>query len=184
MPEFEDELVSRVAAELKRPVALDPALDARVMTEVRAHARRPRVWLLRPRTFSVTPLGLLARAAALAAIVAGATVAVSRLRPTEERVSTASVPATSPASAIPFVLYAPGAHSVALVGDFNNWDTTATPLRRTGASGAWVVTVPLPPGRYRYAFLIDGTRWLADPGAPRAPDDDFGTPNSVLTVGI
>jgi len=183
VPEFEDELVRRVAAELKRPAALDPALDARIMAEVRAHARRPRLWLLRPHTFRVTPLGILARAAALAAIVAGATLAVSRLRPGEAVVSTASAPEALTASAVPFVLYAPRARSVALVGDFNNWDTRATPLRRTGASGAWVVTVPLPPGRYRYAFLIDGTRWLADPGAPRAPDDDFGTPNSVLTVG-
>ncbi len=175
MPEYEDELVTRVAAELKRPVSLDPALDQRIMTEVRAHPHQPGAWWLRSRTFSVTPLGLLARAAVLAAIVAGGTLAVSRYRPAPH--------ALAAANAVPFVLYAPGAHSVALVGDFNGWDTAAMPLRPTGASGAWVVTVPLSPGRYRYAFLIDGTRWLADPGAPRAPDDDFGTPNSVLTLG-
>lgn len=181
MPEDYDELVTRVAALLKRPALLDPALDRRVMAEVRAYPRRRRAWLLRSRTFSVTPLGLLARAAILAAIVGGATLAVARWRTAPEAVAGANaVPA---ANAVPFVLYAPGAHAVALVGDFNGWDTTATPLRRTGPAGAWVVTVPLPPGRYRYAFLIDGTRWLADPGAPRAPDDDFGTPNSVLTVG-
>ncbi|MBI2615603.1 MAG: isoamylase early set domain-containing protein [Gemmatimonadetes bacterium] len=175
MPEYEDELVTRVVAELKGPVALDPALDQRIMVHVRAHPRRRRAWLFRSRTFSVTPLGLLARAAVLAAIVAGATLAVSRSRPAPEVVGATN--------AVPFVLYAPGAQSVALVGDFNGWDKAATPLRATGSGGAWVVTVPLPPGRYRYAFLIDGTRWLADPGAPRAADDDFGTPNSVLTVG-
>lgn len=175
MPEYEDELVTRVAAELRRPVQLDPALDARVMAEVRSQPKRRPAWLLRPRTFSVTPLGLLARAAVLAAIVTGATLTVSRWRPAPEGASAAA--GTS------FVLYAPGAHTVALVGDFNGWDKAATRLQPTGSSGAWVVTVPLAPGRYRYAFLIDGTRWLADPGAPRAPDDDFGTPNSVLTVG-
>jgi 1,4-alpha-glucan branching enzyme len=73
---------------------------------------------------------------------------------------------------------------VALVGDFNGWDRTATPLRPAGSAGAWVVSVQLPPGRYRYAFLIDGVRWLPDPVAPRAPDDDFGTSNSVLMVGL
>jgi len=175
--EREDELVTRVAAELKRPVHLDSALDARVMAEVRSQARRPRVWWLRPRTFSLTPLGMLARAAVLAAIVFGATLAGSRFRPAPDAAVAVAQPGVS------FVLYAPGAHSVALVGDFNGWDIAATPLQATGSSGAWVVSVPLPPGRYRYAFLIDGARWLADPGAPRAPDDDFGTPNSVLTVG-
>jgi len=51
------------------------------------------------------------------------------------------------------------------------------------AEGLWVVTVPLPPGRYRYAFLVDGTTWVPDPDAPRTIDDDFGRPNSVLTIG-
>jgi hypothetical protein len=176
VPDYqEDELVTRVAAELKRPVQLDPSLDARVMAQVRAHAGRPRVWWLRPRTYRLTPLGLVARAAVLAAVVAGSTFAVFRSRGPDQPVAAAA--------GVPFVLYAPGAQSVTVVGDFNGWDTGATPLRRTGAAGAWVVTVPLSPGRYRYAFLIDGTRWVADPGAPRAPDDDFGTPNSVLTVG-
>lgn len=176
MPESEDELVARVADELRRPVRMDPALDARVMALVRAHPRRRRIWLLRPRMVPVTPLGAFALAATLAAIVAGTTLSVLRLR-------TAAPGPLSAASAVPFALYAPDARSVALVGDFNDWDTAATPLRPTGSSGAWVVTVPLLPGRYRYGFVIDGTRWLADPGAPRAPDDDFGTPNSVLTVG-
>lgn len=177
MLEHEDELVTRVAAELKRPVHWDSALDARVMAEVRLQPRRPRVWWLRPHTFSLTPLGMLARAAVLAAVVFGATLAGSRFRPAPDAAVTAA------SSGVSFVIYAPGAQSVALVGDFNGWDTSATPLQLTGSGGAWVVTVPLPPGRYRYAFLIDGARWLADPGAPRAPDDDFGTPNSVLTVG-
>ena len=40
MPEAQDELLARIAAELKRPVALDPSLDARIMADVRAHPRR------------------------------------------------------------------------------------------------------------------------------------------------
>lgn len=176
MPESEDQLVARIADELRRPVRLDPGFDARVMAQVRAHPRRRRAWFLRPRAVSVSPLGGLALAATLAALVVGATLAVLRVRP-------AAGPVLATANAVPFVLYAPDARSVAVVGDFNDWDTAATPLQPTGSAGAWVVTVPLHPGRYRYGFVIDGTRWLADPGAPRAPDDDFGTPNSVLTVG-
>ena len=41
----------------------------------------------------------------------------------------------------------------------------------------------LPPGRYAYAFLVDGQRWIADPAAPPAVGDDFGRPSSVVTVG-
>ena len=71
------------------------------------------------------------------------------------------------------------AREVALVGDFNNWDPAANRLERHGRS--WNLTLRLPPGRYRYAYLVDGQRWLPDPGLPAA-GDDFGTPTSVITV--
>ncbi len=175
MPEPFDELIEQVAAELQRPVKLDPALDVRVMAEVRSQPRAGRPWLLRPRALSLTPLGLLARAAAIAAIAVGATLAAVRMR---------SAPPAGPTERpVAFVIYAPGAQTVSLAGDFNDWSTTATPLKAAGASGAWVVTVPLTPGRYRYAFVVNGKEWRIDPGAPRAPGDDFGEPSSVLTVG-
>ena len=81
-----------------------------------------------------------------------------------------------------FVLVAPSAHSVALVGDFNDWNVSATQLSRQSGDGVWWVTVPLQPGRYRYAFVVDGTLWRPDSNAPSA-DDEFGRRNSVVTVG-
>jgi 1,4-alpha-glucan branching enzyme len=68
------------------------------------------------------------------------------------------------------------------VGDFNDWNDQSTQLTRQGGDGVWWVTVTLPPGRYRYAFVINGTAWRSDPQAPSA-EDDFGRPNSVVTVG-
>ena len=68
-----------------------------------------------------------------------------------------------------------------VVGDFNDWDPAATPLRRA-SDGVWSVTRAAPPGRYRYTFIVDGTRWRRDPAAPPALGDDFGTPTSVITV--
>jgi 1,4-alpha-glucan branching enzyme len=56
-------------------------------------------------------------------------------------------------------------------------------LERARAGGLWTVTIPLTPGRHRYAFIVDGRRWVPDPGAPRAAGDDFDTPSSVVTVG-
>jgi 1,4-alpha-glucan branching enzyme len=82
---------------------------------------------------------------------------------------------------IEFVLRTVADSTVSLVGDFNDWDPHATPLRPASDS-LWSVVVPLRPGRYRYTFVVDGTRWSRDPSAPRALEDDFGTPTSVITV--
>src|SRR6266542_6461315 len=92
-------------------------------------------------------------------------------------------PASAPRE-FQFVLVAPRAATVSLVGDFNDWDTARTPMRALRADGTvWTVVVPLSPGRYRYAFLVNGAQWLADPAAPAARDDEFGAPSSVVTVG-
>ena len=71
---------------------------------------------------------------------------------------------------------------VALVGEFNGWDPHATPLVRVGATGPGSRRCP-PPGRHIYGFVLDGSRWMPDPGAPLAPDDGFGAPGSVVVVG-
>ena len=86
-----------------------------------------------------------------------------------------------------FVLVAPEAKQVTLVGDFNEWDRQATPLQRVAAPGSnhgvWTIELPLAAGRYSYAFLVDGQRWVADPTHPRVIGDDFGRPSSAVTVG-
>lgn len=89
-----------------------------------------------------------------------------------------------PEAALPvqFVLDAATAQSVSLVGDFNDWSTSAAPMQRLPGSGVWTITLPVKPGRHVYAFVVDGTRWMADPRAARAPDADFGKPGSVLLV--
>jgi 1,4-alpha-glucan branching enzyme len=74
------------------------------------------------------------------------------------------------------------AERVSLVGDFNAWSADSTPMQRVGELDAWVATVNIVPGRHVYAFVLDGQRWVADPHAPPAPDDDFGKPGSVIMV--
>jgi hypothetical protein len=132
--------------------------------------------------------GYAVRGGGSGAIVAGAgqTSAESlRLAPADRGPRTYAVNAVATQRALPtqFVLAAPGASRVALVGDFNAWDTAATPLVRVPSSGIWTVTVPLAPGRHTYAFMVDGTAWTLDPRAPTAQDPDFGTPSSVVLVG-
>jgi hypothetical protein len=82
--------------------------------------------------------------------------------------------------AFQFVLVAPQAASVSLVGDFNDWDPTRAPMR-PAHGGVWATVVSLAPGRYRYAFLVNGVEWRADPAAPAARDDEFVRSLSVAS---
>ncbi len=182
---FEDrqDIVDRVVSYLRRPAQIDAALDRRVMQEI-ASLPPPRgargfltSWLTRRRAVALSPLGALTVAAALTAV----TLWVSGRHRGALPVGEGEVEAARP---YPFVVLAPRATRVSLVGDFNDWDAARTPMRRLGAGSAvWTTVVPLVPGRYRYAFLADGSRWLADPAAPLARDEEFGPPSSVLTVG-
>jgi hypothetical protein len=123
-------------------------------------------------------------AAGLLCAMAGGGVAVvaSRARLTA---SSTVIAATSPAPAtvvpVRFSVVAPHAAHVSIVGDFNHWNPTTLPMRRSADGQTWEVEVKLPVGRYSYAFLIDGAI-APDPAAPRGSGDDFGTPNSVLMV--
>jgi len=92
--------------------------------------------------------------------------------------------ATAPVAAryVHFALSAPGAQSVVLVGDFNGWRTdAATPMHSRG-DGTFTAGLELQPGRYAYAFVVDGRRVLPDPGASAYEDDGFGGRNSVLEL--
>ena len=69
------------------------------------------------------------------------------------------------------------AKSVHLVGDFNGWSPTATPLDRE-ADGTWAASVFLDPGTYEYKFFVDG-QWLLDVDNPEVSENG----NSVVRVG-
>lgn len=162
----DDDIVERVVRQLRQPMSIDAALDGRVMDEIAADAAplatpRPRFQVRGGRW------PWLAAAAVLGAILIA--------RPWS------GGNGSDGSSAFQFVLVAPQAASVSLVGDFNDWDPARAPMQT--AQGVWATSVPLTPGRYRYAFLVNGVEWRADPGAPPARDDEFGTPSSVITVG-
>jgi 1,4-alpha-glucan branching enzyme len=78
------------------------------------------------------------------------------------------------------VFHAPEAHDVAVAGSFNDWSPAAAPLARLDG-GIWTITLALRPGQHQYAFVVDGRRWVPDPGAP-AVEDGFGRRNSVLAI--
>ena len=173
-----DPFIDRLAARLREPVELSSEVErvvlARLRTEAAGDAAAPGAdsapaLQFRPRRRRSLVAGL---AAGLAAVFA-AGILIGRW--------SARVPAPAPAiRSVEFALRTPADSTVTLVGDFNDWNAAATPLHREG--DVWSVTVPLRPGRYRYTFIVDGTRWRRDPAAPRALEDDFGAPTSVITI--
>ncbi len=175
----QDELLQRVISELRHPVRLDPAVDQRALDRIRAESAG---WPASPggHRWGAWIAGVAIAAGLLLAVV---------LRPESGPASPASsagldAPATSTdARPVYLRLDAPTSSRVAVVGDFNDWDPAATPLRPAGTGGMWVVELRLKPGRYHYTFLIDGRRWERDPSEPPAAESDFGAPVSVLTVG-
>lgn len=96
-------------------------------------------------------------------------------------VTTLVVHRSASSTTVTFTLNAAEVRSVTLVGDFTDWRTDRVELQPSG-SGLWRATLKLPPGRYRYAYLVNHADWRRDAAAPSAPDD-FGRPTSVLTVG-
>jgi len=176
VPDWSRTSLELIVQELQRPVRFDESFDRRVMVAVRRSyaERRPRGaagWIGAAVHMTRRP----AYAAALAAgVVAVVTVGMLRSRP-ETVAGNESIP-------VQFVLVAPEARSVTVVGDFNNWGLGDTALVAENHNGVWSVSAPVHTGVHRYAFLVNGKQWVADPTAPRAADDDFGQPSSALVV--
>ena len=92
--------------------------------------------------------------------------------------------ATSPASLVipqevTFRIDAPGAEHVVLAGDFNDWRMDGSEMQRSG--GVWTKVMKLPPGRYRYRYVVDG-RWQNDPANAAVESNPYGGHDSVLIM--
>jgi hypothetical protein len=164
-----------IVQELQAPVRLDDSFDRRVMVRVRRlyAERRPRGiagWI-------GAAVNLTRRPAYAAALAAGVVAVVMGMLRDGRRTVAGAEPIP-----VQFVLVAPEARTVAVVGDFNNWGLGDTALVAENHNGVWSVSAPVPAGVHRYAFLVNGKQWVADPTAPRAAGDDFGQPSSTLVV--
>ena len=177
---IDDEVLKQVIAELRRPVRLDAAVDRQALDRIRAESAAATAPRTPPRW------GAWLAGAAIAAGVLLTVVLPDRSRPAADPTSAVAVErtdASADARPVRLRLAAPTSSRVVVVGDFNDWDPAATPLRPTGDGDTWMVELRLKPGRYHYTFLIDGRRWARDPSEPPAAESDFGAPVSVLTVG-
>jgi len=75
-----------------------------------------------------------------------------------------------------------GAKSVALCGEFNEWDAEKHPLKPR-KDGSFSTTVSLKSGaEYRFRYLVDGERWENDWDADKYLPNEFGSEDSVVVV--
>jgi 1,4-alpha-glucan branching enzyme len=75
------------------------------------------------------------------------------------------------------------AERVNLVGEFNDWDTTATPMARSRGDANWKVTLELEAGRrYRFRYLVDGKSWLNEWQADGYAENPYGSDDSVVDL--
>ena len=125
-----------------------------------------------PRGRATSPLAWAGMVAAFLVLLGGIGFLVQRLLPEH------------PAEVIVhFELVAPEAREVTLVGSFNGWNPTAFPMKEVNRDGVWRITIRLKKGTTNtYNFLIDGTKWVPDPGSPVQVDDGFGGKSSVLRL--
>lgn len=54
--------------------------------------------------------------------------------------------------------------TLTIAGDFNNWEINKTALQDLDNDSIWTAEVHLARGWQNYRFVINGDRWLKDPG--------------------
>ncbi len=83
---------------------------------------------------------------------------------------------------IDFIYHNHYANSVILVGDMNGWSSKGFIFTKE-SYGYWKCTLPLlPNGIYKYKYLVDGTKWIADPLNAFKEDDGYNGLNSKLIM--
>jgi 1,4-alpha-glucan branching enzyme len=75
-----------------------------------------------------------------------------------------------------------GAETVTIVGDFNNWNVTQTPMNKL-KNGSFTLTLELPCNReFNFRYLVDANRWENDWFADKYVPNDLGDENSVISL--
>jgi hypothetical protein len=182
MPNERDELPRWMQSALREPIATRGDHVQQIMAVVRdmaeaeqrvRHVRRRRVTRLR-----AIALALAASAAGVAILVGSARAMWQSSLPEPLEASATFIgDSIDPAlhdtfDLVRFALRTRGASRVVLAGDFNAWSTSATPLSRIAAPNAerWAAVVALRRHDRRFAFLVDGTRWVRAPRAAVHPE--------------
>ena len=84
------------------------------------------------------------------------------------------------AKPVNFLCIAPEAQEVAIIGDFNNWESGKHLMNRQ-IDGSWSAQIDLHHGHHRYQFVIDGKPTL-DPRANGVVRNEANERVSLIAV--
>lgn len=72
--------------------------------------------------------------------------------------------------------------SIYLVGEFNDWDLTSTPMV-SNKRGVYKAVLELEPDRtYQFRYLVNGEHWCNDWNADAYTPGNFGADNCVVNT--
>ncbi|WP_138429566.1 hypothetical protein [Fodinibius saliphilus] len=74
------------------------------------------------------------------------------------------------------------AQSMAVAGDFSNWEPVELSKKVINGKTVWTGLVSMGRGEHNYMFIKDGEEWVTDPLAPVHRDDGFGNKNAVIYI--
>ncbi|MGD8623029.1 MAG: isoamylase early set domain-containing protein [Anaerolineae bacterium] len=73
------------------------------------------------------------------------------------------------------------ADSIALVGEFNDWNAHSHPMHQTREDREWHISLELEADRaYRFRYLVNGEEWMDDDHADGYEPNPFGGFDSVV----
>ena len=171
VPDLTGPVMARLSAN-DRPSRLSAA------AALRNGLQRAAGWLWAPRLVQVRAVyGLLAATLFLVSVISYEVWTPDGMN--EPSVANVDVASSAGKVFVQFRLDAPAESQVRLAGSFTGWQPVYA-LKQV-SSGTWSILIPLEPGVYEYAFVVNGTEWRPDPAAP-AVDDGFGGVNSRLSV--
>ena len=81
---------------------------------------------------------------------------------------------------IRFVYFDEEAETMAVAGDFSDWDPVSLTRDEVNGKTVWTGMIPVVRGEHHYMFVKNGNEWVTDPLADVKVDDGFGNKNAVL----
>jgi len=73
------------------------------------------------------------------------------------------------------------AEQASLVGEFNDWDASANPLKKV--KGIWKTSLELEKGgEYQFRYLVNGEEWHNDDAADKYVPNNVNGDNSVVVT--